>query len=86
MQEDALPQKRATIMSIDVAGYSEMTEADQATTAAEVAALHRAIETLAARQDGRVFNTAGDGFMLEFASAADALAAANALCEREALP
>ena len=29
MQETTLPQKLATIMSIDVAGYSEMTEADQ---------------------------------------------------------
>ena len=86
MQEAALPQKRATIMSIDVAGYSEMTEADQAHTAAEVSALHRTIEALATLNNGRVFNTAGDGFMLEFDDALDALAAANTLCRHETLP
>ena len=86
MQEDILPQKLATIMSIDVAGYSEMTEDDQAKTAAEVSALRRHIEAVVAERDGRIFNTAGDGFMLEFRSADDALAAANALCEHEVLP
>jgi TolB-like protein len=86
MQDAALPRKRATIVSIDVAGYSEMTEADQTKTAAEVAALRRTIEALARDQDGRVFNTAGDGFMLEFACAQAALTAANMLCERETLP
>jgi adenylate cyclase len=86
MQEASLPQKRATIMSIDVAGYSEMTEANQAATAAEISVLRRNIEKLAASCNGRVFNTAGDGFMLEFDSAADALAAADTLCTHEALP
>ncbi|MFM9862509.1 MAG: hypothetical protein ACKVRO_02780 [Micropepsaceae bacterium] len=84
--EDLLPQKLATIVSIDVAGYSEMTEDDQAATAAGVSALRRHIEAIAARCAGRVFNTAGDGFMLEFCTADDALAAASELCEHEALP
>lgn len=73
-------------MSIDVAGYSELTEADQAHTAAEVAALRRKIESLAAREQGRVFNTAGDGFMLEFAGPAGALSLASELCTNEKLP
>jgi len=73
-------------MSIDVAGYSERTEEDQARTASEVAALRDKIEALAAHQHGRVFNTAGDGFMLEFPSAANAIALADALCASEALP
>ena len=86
MQEDALPQRLATIMSIDVAGYSELTEADQVHTAIEIAALRRKIEALALKEHGRVFNTAGDGFMLEFPSAADALALAGELCTNEKLP
>jgi adenylate cyclase len=86
MEEDALPQKLATIMSIDVAGYSERTEEDQARTASQVAALRGKIEALAAAQHGRVFNTAGDGFMLEFQSAANALAVADALCSGQTLP
>jgi TolB-like protein len=84
--DDTLPQKLATIMSIDVAGYSERTEIDQARSASEVSALRAKLEVLAAHQHGRVFNTAGDGFMLEFPSAANAVALADALCCSEALP
>jgi len=70
------PRKLATIVALDVAGYSARTEADEARTTAEVAALRGVIEEIAARHGGRVFNTAGDGFMLEFGSslAASALA------------
>src|SRR5262249_25763483 len=39
-----------------------------------------------AHQHGRVFNTAGDGFMLEFPSAGNAVELADALCGSEALP
>ena len=50
MPDDTLPQRRATIMSIDVAGYSELTEADAAHMAVEIAALRRKIESLAERR------------------------------------
>jgi len=86
MQEQKLPQKFATIMSIDVAGYSELTEEDQAHTAARVAALREEIEALALAEHGRVFNTAGDGFMLEFAEAGNALAMAERVCATAPLP
>ena len=71
-------------MALDVAGYSARTEADEARTTAEVAALRRVIEGIAARHGGRVFNTAGDGFMLEFGSslaAVEAAAELAATCE-----
>ena len=74
-------RKLATIVALDVAGYSARTEADEAKTTAEVAALRKVIETIAARHGGRVFNTAGDGFMLEFASSLGAVEAAFALAE-----
>ncbi len=67
---------------MDVAGYSAKTEADEATTTAEVAALRGVIERIAAGRGGRVFNTAGDGFMLEFASSTAAVEAAFALAEQ----
>ena len=67
---------------MDVAGYSAKTEADEATTTAEVAALRRTIERIAAERGGRVFNTAGDGFMLEFGSSLAAVEAAFALAEQ----
>jgi class 3 adenylate cyclase len=68
MPNDPLSRKLTTIVALDVAGYSARTEADEARTTAEVAALRRVIEGIATAQGGRVFNTAGDGFMLEFGS------------------
>jgi len=74
-------RKLATIVALDVAGYSARTEADEARTTAEVAALRKVIETIAAKYGGRVFNTAGDGFMLEFGSSLAAVEAAFELAE-----
>ena len=69
-------RKLATIVALDVAGYSARTEADEARTTAEVAALRKVIDAIAAKHGGRVFNTAGDGFMLEFRSSLAAVEAA----------
>lgn len=76
-----LTRKLATIVALDVAGYSARTEADEAKTTAEVAALHKVIEAIATRHGGRVFNTAGDGFMLEFGSSLAAVEASLELAE-----
>lgn len=66
-------------MAIDIVGYSAMTEIDEAAAIAAVARTRGVLEGLAAQQGGRIFNSAGDGFMLEFGSVAGALAAAEAL-------
>jgi adenylate cyclase len=81
MTDDAQARKLATIVALDVAGYSARTEADEAKTTAEIAALHKVIEDTAARHGGRVFNTAGDGFMLDFGSSLAAVEAAFELAE-----
>ncbi len=81
MSETSTPRKLATIVALDVAGYSARTEADEARTTSEVAALRPIIEGIAARHGGRVFNTAGDGFMLEFGSSLAAVEAAFELAE-----
>jgi adenylate cyclase len=47
-----------------------------------VAALRRVIEGIATARGGRVFNTAGDGFMLEFGSSLAAVEAAFALADQ----
>ena len=65
MPDDPLSRRLTTIVALDVAGYSARTEADEARTTAEVAALRRVIEGIATARGGRVFNTAGDGFMLD---------------------
>ncbi|HYD88372.1 MAG TPA: adenylate/guanylate cyclase domain-containing protein [Vitreimonas sp.] len=80
MTEEFGPRKLAAIMSIDVAGYSAMTETDEAHAVELVARLREMLHQVAQARSGRIFNTAGDGFMLEFASAADALAAAEHVC------
>src|ERR1700674_1160719 len=81
MADLAPPRRLATIVALDVAGYSARTEADEATTTAEVAALRTVIEAIAARHGGRVFNTAGDGFMLGFGSSLAAVEAALELAQ-----
>src|SRR5262245_50174957 len=74
-------RKLATIVALDVAGSSARTEADEGRATAEVAALRGVIDAIAARHGGRVFNTAGDGFMLEFGSSLAAVEAAIELAE-----
>jgi len=72
-------RKLATIMSVDVAGYSRASEKDDSAMAAAIARLRAVIAETIAPRNGRVFNTAGDGFMIEFASALSGVAAAEAL-------
>jgi TolB-like protein/tetratricopeptide (TPR) repeat protein len=82
MAENNQPRRLTTIVALDIAGYSARTEADEARTTAEVAALRSVIERIAGERGGRVFNTAGDGFMLEFGSSLAAVEAAFALAEQ----
>lgn len=69
------PQRRlAAIMSTDVVGYSRMMEADEAGT---LAALRRirldTLEPLLATHQGRLVKLMGDGALIEFASAVNAV-------------
>lgn len=75
------PRKLAAIVSIDIVGFSALAERDSAAALAQVAQLRERAGAVAARHGGRIFNTAGDGVMMEFASATDALNAAIATCE-----
>ncbi len=77
MSEELGPRKLAAIMSIDIAGYSAMSEINEAGAATLVARLRALIGETAPTRGGRLFNTAGDGFMLEFASASGALETAE---------
>jgi TolB-like protein/class 3 adenylate cyclase len=83
MANDTIQLRRlTTIVALDVAGYSARTEADEAKATAEVTALRSLIESIAEPRGGRVFNTAGDGVMLEFGSSLAAVEVAFALAER----
>ncbi len=72
----------ASIVSIDIVGFSTMSERDQRNAARKVEALRTRIETTAQKHGGRLFNTAGDGFMLEFASAGAALGAIQDILDK----
>ncbi len=83
-----MPEQRklATIMGIDIAGYSHAAEVDDSAAAEAVSRVRAALDGVVAPNQGRIFSTAGDGFMIEFPAAASAVAAARALlalvCER----
>jgi formylglycine-generating enzyme required for sulfatase activity len=72
----------ASIVSIDIVGFSTMSERDQRNAARKVENLRARIERVATANGGRLFNTAGDGFMLEFASAGQALGAIQELLDK----
>ena len=70
-------KKLASIVAVDVAGYSRRSEADEDGAIRAVGVLRDRIGRAAKEHGGRVFNSAGDGFMLEFPTASGALAAAE---------
>jgi formylglycine-generating enzyme required for sulfatase activity len=72
----------ASIVSIDIVGFSTMSERDQRNAARKVEGLRARIDACARKHGGRLFNTAGDGFMLEFASAGAALGAIQEILDK----
>jgi adenylate cyclase len=73
----------ASIVAIDMKGFSSLSEKDQHKAARNVQSLRTRIEDCAQRAGGRVFNTAGDGFMLEFPSAGAAFGCINELIDKK---
>ncbi len=72
----------ASIVAIDIVGFSTMSEKDQRNAARKVENLRARIQSCAQANGGRLFNTAGDGFMLEFGSAGSALAAIQDILDK----
>lgn len=73
-------KKLATIVAVDLVGWSAMAELDETAALGELARVRGELERIVGGEGGRIFNTAGDGFMLEFASASGALSAAEKFC------
>jgi class 3 adenylate cyclase len=68
MEAPPLERKLVAILAADVEGYSRMMEVDEEGTLATLSA-HRSItDELIAQHGGRIFNTAGDSVLAEFAS------------------
>ena len=77
MAEERLQRRLAAIMSADVVGYSRLMGVDEAGTLSRLNALRRElIDPAIAGHSGRIVKLMGDGALVEFASAVDAVACA----------
>ena len=74
MGEERAQRRLAAILAADVVGYSRLMEADEAGTMAALKARRRKVlEPLVTKHQGRIFKVAGDGVLVEFASAVNAV-------------
>jgi class 3 adenylate cyclase len=79
-RETAPARRIAAILAADVAGYSRLVGDDEEGTVARLRALRRElIDPEIGTHRGRIVKTTGDGFLIEFASAVDALRCAVAV-------
>jgi adenylate cyclase len=77
MAEERLQRRLAAIMSADVVGYSRLVGMDEAGTLSRLNALRRElVDPAIAGHSGRIVKLMGDGALVEFASAVDAVACA----------
>jgi TolB-like protein/class 3 adenylate cyclase len=89
MAEDGVRRRLAAILAADVVGYSRLMSGDEAGTLARLKAFRRELfEPKTKHYRGRIFKTTGDGALVEFKSAIDAVNSAvdvqGMLAEREA--
>src|SRR5262245_27244211 len=74
MVDQPTQRRLAAILAADVVGYSRLMEADEAATLAALKARRRdVLDPLVAKHQGRTFKTTGDGVLVEFASAVNAV-------------
>jgi adenylate cyclase len=77
MAEERLQRRLAAILSADVVGYSRLMGVDEAGTLSRLNALRRElIDPAIAAHSGRIVKLMGDGALVEFASAVDAVTCA----------
>ena len=77
MAEERVQRRLAAIVSADVVGYSRLIEQDEAGTLATLKDRRRTILVpLVAHHDGRIVKVMGDGVLVEFGSAVNAVACA----------
>ncbi|MFZ0762568.1 MAG: adenylate cyclase, partial [Bradyrhizobium sp.] len=80
MSKARVERRLAAILAADVAGYSRLMGADEVGTLAALKAHRRAIVDPAIdAHKGRIVKTTGDGMLVEFASAVDAVTCAMAM-------
>src|SRR6266850_2153330 len=74
MAEERVQRRLAAILAADVVGYSRLMELDEGGTLAALKARRKEIlQPLVAKHQGRIVKLMGDGVLVEFASAVDAV-------------
>lgn len=73
METRSVERKLAAIFAADVEGYSRLMGRDEVGTLSTLTAYRATIDRLIASYRGRIFDTAGDSILAEFASAVDAV-------------
>lgn len=77
MPEERVTRRLAAILAADVVGYSRLMGRDESGTLARLKAYRtQYVEPALARRGGRIVKLTGDGLLMEFGSAVDALGAA----------
>ena len=85
MTAERVERRLAAVLAADVAGYSRLMGADEVGTLAALKALRREIvDPAITAHRGRIVKTTGDGMLVEFASAVDAVTCAMAMQEKMA--
>ncbi|MGH6931722.1 MAG: adenylate/guanylate cyclase domain-containing protein, partial [Dongiaceae bacterium] len=70
----SVSRRLAAILAADVVGFSRLMEVDEAGTLAALKVRRKdVLDPLVAKHQGRVFKTTGDGVLVEFASAVNAV-------------
>ena len=78
MAEKEINRKVAIILATDVVNYSKHMEADESETVKNLRSCELILQQLIKKHDGRLFNTGGDSFFIEFPSAVEAVECAVA--------
>ena len=66
MSEEEIDRKIAVIFATDVVGYSKHMEADENETVKNLRACEKILTGLFKKYKGRLFNSGGDSFLVEF--------------------
>ncbi len=73
MEPQGVERRLAAILAADVVGYSRLMDADEEATLRTLKAYRQIIDGLVASHRGRVFGSAGDSVIAEFASPVEAV-------------
>jgi hypothetical protein len=85
MAEDRVQRRLAAILAADVVGYSRLIEQDEARTLSALKERRKAIlQPVVSKHHGRIVKVMGDGVLVEFASAVNAVTCAMELQKRMA--